>query len=96
MLKRLSETLKDKLKKNRDLSRQVEIVRVFDIYRVEIKKVFPNEKNITPQTLHHRVLTVKTASPVMANELRMREKEVIEKINATLSQEVVIRVVYKF
>jgi predicted nucleic acid-binding Zn ribbon protein len=96
MFKRLSETLREKIKKQAELSRQLEIVAVFDLYQENLKKIFPRSPKIKLQSLRGKVLTVLTTSSVMANELRFYEHRIIDAINRQLGKTVIKRVVYKY
>lgn len=88
MFKKLSESLKAKFGRKDYLSRQLEIVKIFDIYQVET--------GIRPTSLKNKILVIPTRSSVEANELRMREHEVVEKINQELGKPPIERVVYRF
>lgn len=94
--KKLSDSLKDKFFRKDHLSRQLEIVKVFDIYKTEIKKLFPQDRETKPISLKNKILTVETSSSVMANELRFSEREVTDKINQILGREILKRVIYRY
>lgn len=96
MFKKLSDALKDKFSRKDDFSRQLEIVKVFDLYRQELKKLFPEEKDVKLVSLKNKILTIKTSSSVAANELRMREGGIINLINQNSQKEIIKRVVYRF
>jgi len=96
MFKKLSDALKDKFSRKDDFSRQLEIVKVFDLYRQELKKLFPEEKDAKLVSLKNKILTIKTSSSVAANELRMREGGIINLINQNSQKEIIKRVVYRF
>jgi len=94
MFEKLSNFLNSKLGRD-DLSRQLEIVKVFDIYKSETKKL-PNSEGTAPISLKNKILTVSAPSAVAAGDLRLRESPIIERINATLGEETVQRIVYRF
>lgn len=96
MLKKLADHLKAKYSRQDHLSRQLKIVKVFDIYREEIKKTFPDDRETKPVSLKNKVLTVRTDSAVMANELRFRERAILDRLNQALSKETVKRIIYRF
>lgn len=96
MFNKLSNILRVKFARKDGLSRQLEIVRVFDIYRQEIKKIFPNEENIKLISLRNKILNIGVSSSVLASELRMRQQEVVEKINSALGAEKINRIIYRF
>lgn len=93
-MKKLANILQSKYGQKDDLSRQLEIVKVFDIFKAEAGKIFPKQ---TPQPISfkNKVLTVQTASSAQANELRLRANNIIQSINQGLSKEVVKRVIYR-
>lgn len=96
MFHKLSDHLKAKYSRKNDLSRQLEIVKVFDIYKEEIKKIFGDEKKIKPLSLRNKILKVGTESSAAASELRMHEGRILRKINSLPGKELVKRIVYQF
>ncbi len=96
MFNNLSDILKAKFGRKDDLSKQLQIVKVFDLYRAELKKIFPEENDIRLISLRNKTLTLGIASSVLANELRMRETEIVEVINQKLGKETISRVIYRF
>lgn len=96
MSTKLGDILGGKFSRKDDLSRQIAIVRVFDIYREEVAKQFSSQVSVRPVSLRHKVLTVSAGSSVLASELRMREGEVVKEINKQLEKEIVKRVIYRF
>ncbi len=96
MFKKLGETLQGKFSRKDELSRQLEIVRIFDLYRAEIKNLIPESEAIRPVSLQKKTLTVKTRSAVMANELRLHEAKILKVINQTVGHQAVKRVIYRF
>ncbi|OGE77877.1 MAG: hypothetical protein A2751_02425 [Candidatus Doudnabacteria bacterium RIFCSPHIGHO2_01_FULL_46_14] len=95
MFNSLSKLLGDKFSRKDDLSKQIEIVKVFDVYREEMKNLFPEEE-ITVVSLKDKTLLIQLNNSVLANELRLREWNIISKINATMSKEVVKKIIYRF
>lgn len=84
-----------KFSRKDDLSRQLEIVKVFDLYRQELEKFLP-DLDVELVSLKNKTLKVRVTSPVMANELRMREGEILRQINKSFGRDVVGRVAYRF
>lgn len=95
MFKKLSESLKEKFSRKNELSKHIEIVRVFDLYRNQVREANPRLVAL-PVKLRNKVLTVQTASSAQANELRYSEKNILEAVNQALGREVIRRVVYRF
>lgn len=96
MFSKLSNHLQAKFSKKDDLARQLLIVKVFDIYKQETKKQFPQEAAIIPIQLKNKILTIRVLNSVLASELRFGEREIISRINRTLGKEVVKRILYRF
>lgn len=95
MFNSLSKILGDKFSRKDDLSKQIEIVKVFDLYRAEIKNLWPEEEIIIV-SLKDKTLLVQLNNSVLANVLRLREHTVIHKINALMSKEVIKKIIYRF
>lgn len=93
---KLSDILGAKFSRKDELSKQLQIVKVFDLYREEIKKIFPQEIDIKPLSLKNKILTVEVPSSVVANELRMREEGAVNKICRELGKEIIKRIIYRF
>ena len=93
-MRKLSNILQAKFAHKDDLSKQLEIVKVFDIFKAEIGKIF--HKNIPqPISLKNKTLTVQVGSSAQGSELRLRGDAIAAKINKELDKEVVKRVVYR-
>ena len=96
MFKKISTILSSKFGKKDYLSKQIQIVKVFDLYRDGVNALFPDSPRAEPISLKDKNLTIQTRSSSHASELRMREHEIIETINSHFGEEVVNRVVYRF
>jgi len=94
MVQRLSSILSAKFSQKDDLSKQLEIVKVFDLVRAELKKIKFNDVKLI--SLKNKTLTLHIESSVAANELRLREDAIIKSINQDLGKEVLRRMVYRF
>ena len=95
MFSSLSKILSSKFGRNDDLSRQVEIAKVLDLCRGEIKKLFPEEE-ITVVSLKNKTVLILVSSPALASELRLRESSIITAVNTALHKQVIKRIVYRF
>ncbi len=95
MFSSLSKILKDKFSRKDDLSKQIEIVKVFDIYRAEVINLYP-EENISVVSLKDKTLLIQVDSSVLASELRLRETNIIHKINAVMSKQILEKIIYRF
>ncbi|MCF6276537.1 MAG: DUF721 domain-containing protein [Candidatus Magasanikbacteria bacterium] len=79
----LGQELKNKFNQNTTLQKQIETSSIIEIAE-EIMKEFFGKDSVTltrPLFLKNRTLTVSCASSVMAQELRLRQKELVEEIN---------------
>lgn len=96
MFNKLSNILGNKFSRKDDLSKQLEIVKVFDLYRQEIKKFLPAGTEVRLVSLKNKVLTVSIPSSVLASELRLRETSALQNINSRFGNDAVTRVRYRF
>ena len=78
-----------------DLSKQLEIVKVFDLFKEELKNLFPKE-GVNLISLKNKTLKVQVSSSSYASELRLHEKDIIKKINDIFGKQVITRTVYRF
>lgn len=95
MFNKLSHILSAKFSKKDDLSRQIEIAKVLDLCRQEIKKIFPDE-DINIVSLKNKTLTIHISNSILASELRLREPKIISKVNANMGEEVIRKIIYRF
>lgn len=93
-MRRLSNILQSKFQRKDDLSQQLEIVRVFDIFKAEANKIFPKQQP-QPLSLKNKTLTIQVSSSAQANELRLRANNIVQSINQELGKELVKRVIYR-
>jgi len=96
MFENLGKILKGRFGKKDYLAKQVRIVQIFDLYKEGAGSLFPNGPEAKPVSLKDRVLTIETSGAAHANELRLREHEIIETINRHFGEEVIKRIVYRF
>lgn len=95
MFNKLGNILGAKFSRQDDLSRQLEIVRVFDLYRQELKKFLP-DLDVELVSLKNKTLKVRVTSSVMGSELRLREYEILNTINQSFDEPVINRVTFRF
>ncbi|MDP3741125.1 MAG: DciA family protein [bacterium] len=88
MFKKISDELQRRFSRKDELSKQLEIVKIFDI----LKK----EAGATPVSLRNKTLVVQTSSSAASASLRLREAEILRKINEAMGKEAVKRVIYRF
>ena len=91
MFKKLEHTVQIK-----KYQRQIESARVCKVWREVIEKVYPK---IAPHTeaisFRNSMLTIKTTSPVVANELQMRNDSLRRLINEQIKSEAVEKIIYR-
>ncbi len=59
----------------------------------DFREIFPELKSIVKATkCSKKVLTLKSDNPTLRNELKFREREIIEKINSFYKQERILRI----
>ncbi len=89
MFNKLSQILSSRFGRRDELSRQLEIVKIFELFRQQVPGLGE------PLTLRNKILTVRVGSSVAASELRFREAAIIAAVNAALGQEVIARIRYR-
>ena len=96
MFNKLGGLLGGRLGKQDELSRQLQIVKVLDLYRAETKKIFPNQQGEGPISVKDKVLTVSVESAAAASEMRYLQESVIRAINQAMGYEAVKKIIYRF
>lgn len=91
----LGDTLKDKMSKNNPLSHQLESVGAIEAAEAILKEMFGEMAvQAKPLFLKNRTLTVSCASSAIAQEIRVNQVKIVEKINAKLGKSEVDRIRY--
>lgn len=92
----LGDTLHDKLDKNSPLKKQLESAEVIEIASAALLELFGEElsKNAKPLFLKNRTLTISCTSSSMAQEIRLNQTEIVQKINEKLGKNEVDRIRY--
>lgn len=73
------------------LGRQVEAARIIECAKKELIKIF-NENVLTymqPVIVKDRVLQIRVGSSVAAQELRLRERQIVQVVNQAMGQQVI-------
>lgn len=96
MFDQLSNIFHKKLKYENDLSRHLEIVKVFDFYKEELARTFSDQELPNPISLKNGLLTVQTKSASQTANLRLYEAEIIEQINKKFGQVTLKKILYRF
>lgn len=92
----IGETLGDTMKKQSTLKKQVDASQAVEIAVSVFQEMFPGDlaKHANPLFLKNRTLTVSCTSSAMAQEIRMRQSEIVDKINGELGSNDVDRIRY--
>lgn len=93
MFKKLSDSLKARFGRKDYLSRQLEIVKIFDLFRAQLPSELGSKAE--PVSLRGQLLTVRVDNSIVATELRFREAELIAAINQGVGREVLTRIRYR-
>jgi predicted nucleic acid-binding Zn ribbon protein len=92
----IHETLKFKLKTNSALQKQLESAEVLDAASCVFSELFEKDlaAHARPQYLKNRTLTVTCSSSALAQEIRLRQAEIVAKINEKMGKNEVDRIRY--
>lgn len=68
-----------------------------ELWQKEVERIFGKEvsQNTKPLQFRGGVLVVKVSSPVLSQELRFQEQEIKKRVNKTLRQPALKRIIYK-
>lgn len=85
-------SIKEIIESTPELKNIKQIIDDGDIVK-DFHKIFPEFKTmVKAEKCTKQVLTLKSDNPTVRNELKFREKEIIEKINSFYKQERVVRI----
>lgn len=92
----IGDALQDKMTSKSPLKKQVEASEAVTAAEQVIKDMFPEELagHAKPLFLKNRTLTVTCASSAMAQEIRLRQDEMVKKINEAIGKKEVDRIRY--
>jgi predicted nucleic acid-binding Zn ribbon protein len=92
----LGDALQDKMKSTSPLKKQVEASEAVEAATAVIEHMFPADLvgHAKPLFLKNRTLTVTCASSTMAQEIRLRQAELVDNINKKLGKNEVDRIRY--
>ena len=92
----LGDSLHKKLSSQAPLKKQMEAAMVVEIAQAVFNDLFGTEKgsHAKPLYLKNRTLTVTCASSAVAQEIRLRQAEIVEKINLKMGANEVDRIRY--
>jgi len=92
----IGDTLQDKVNQNKPLQKQVEAGQIVEIAETVFASLFgPDEAiHVKPLFLKNRTLTVTCSSSTVAQEIRLNQAEIVEKINTKMGKNEVDRIRY--
>ena len=92
----LGDALKGRLKQSKSIEAQVELVAIIDAAESTFKELFTDEvaAHAKPLFLKNRTLTVTCTSSTIAQEIRLNQATIVEKINKKLGKSEVDRIRY--
>ncbi|MFH1286694.1 MAG: DUF721 domain-containing protein [Candidatus Magasanikbacteria bacterium] len=92
----IGDTLQENVNKKGPLKKQVEASLAVDAAKEVIESMFDPELAIhaKPLFLKNRTLTVTCSSSAMAQEIRLKQSEIVEKINEKIGKNEVDRIRY--
>ena len=92
----IGDALQDKMTSKSPLKKQVEASEAVEAAEQVIAEMFPGELagHAKPLFLKNRTLTVTCASSAMAQEIRLRQDEMVKKINEKIGKKEVDRIRY--
>ncbi len=92
----LGDALKGKITSHKSLDKQLEAQVVVDAAEAVFREVFPEDlaAHAKPLFLKNRTLTVTCTSSALAQEIRLNQATIVEKINQRLGKSEVDRIRY--
>ena len=95
-LTRLSDTLKNKIAAQTPLKRQIQVSQVVECANELLLEMFgkEQEKNIAALFLKNRTLTISCANSAVAQEVRLRQQEIVGGVNNKIGKNEVDRIRY--
>lgn len=92
----LGDALKGKIGAHKSIDKQLEATAIVEAAEAVFRDVFPEDlaAHAKPLFLKNRTLTVTCTSSALAQEIRLRQSEIVEKINKKLGKAEVDRIRY--
>ncbi|OIO19553.1 MAG: hypothetical protein AUJ23_01820 [Candidatus Magasanikbacteria bacterium CG1_02_32_51] len=92
----LGDTLSNKFIQSGPLKKQLEDSQVVEEAKVVLSNMFGEELalNVNPLFIKNRTLTISCASSAMAQEIRLNQTQIVEKLNKKLGRNEVDRIRY--
>ena len=92
----IGDTLQNKVNQNKPLQKQVEAGQIVEIAEEIFKDLFGAEEalHVKPLFLKNRTLTVTCSSSTVAQEIRLNQGEIVDRINEKMGKKEVDRIRY--
>lgn len=92
----IGDALHNKMKSQAPFKKQLEAAQVVELAEAAFVELLGEElgSHAKPQFLKNRTLTVTCTSSALAQEIRLRQKEIVDKINKKLGENEVDRIRY--
>jgi predicted nucleic acid-binding Zn ribbon protein len=91
----LGKALDDKISDKSALKQQVEASQIVEIAEKVLEEMFGElSKHAKPLFLKNRTLTISCSTSVMAQEIRLNQMDIVEKVNKALGKKEVDRIRY--
>jgi predicted nucleic acid-binding Zn ribbon protein len=92
----IGDTLQDKVNQNKPLQKQMEAGQIVEIAEEIFKDLFGAEEaiHVKPLFLKNRTLTVTCSSSTVAQEIRLNQGEIVDRINEKMGKKEVDRIRY--
>lgn len=92
----LGEALNKKMSDNSPLKNQLDSIEIIDLVKAVLVELFGAEiaKDANPLFLKNRTITISCASSVIAQEIRLNQADIVQKINEKLGKNEVDRIRY--
>ncbi len=92
----LGDALKDRLKRNSPMQKQIDAAEVVEGAKLVFVELFGVElaQHANPLFLKNRTLTVSCTSSAMAQEIRLNQQQIVDKINKKVGGNEVDRIRY--
>jgi len=85
----LGDALNEKIDEDSTLQKQVDASKVIEIAEKVMQDMFGEEQAVhaQPQYLKNRTLTISCSSSTMAQEIRLNQNEIVDKVNEKLGKD---------
>lgn len=91
----LGDALKRRFQSTSPLKRQIETSTTIETAKTVFQNLFPSlDNSINPLFLKNRTLTISCSSSAVAQEIRLRQAEIVENLNHAIGETLIDRIRY--